>query len=284
MNSYKPVFIIGAARSGTTLLRDLVAGHPAIDPIPYDINFIWRMGNESLKHDEISPEDLSLQQAQRVKDQITRYHSGAPYLVEKTVSNCLRVPFVKAMFPEGRFIHLVRNGQDVIESAYRQWLAPADWRYIFQKALTYPLADAFGYASTYAWGLFRKKISRRKTGGVTWGPRYRGIDEDLAKKSVLEVCAIQWDRCVQAASAELVSLPSTEVMTVVYEEFVEKPHTNMIRIANFLDIDPVPFNSAVNQTAISRERVGAAEQALEKEELAVLLPYIENSLRLLNYA
>jgi hypothetical protein len=242
------------------------------------------MGNESLKHDEILPEALSQEQTQRVKEQIARYHFGAPYLVEKTVSNCLRVPFVKAMYPESRFIHLVRNGNDVIESAYRQWLAPADWRYIIQKALTYPLVDAFGYASIYAWGLFRKKISRRKTGGVTWGPRYRGIDEDLANKSVLEVCAIQWDRCVQAATSDLSYLPSGEVMTVVYEELVEKPYTNMVQIARFLDVDPTPFSSVVGQATISRERVGMAEQKLEQEELAVLLPYIENSMRLLNYA
>jgi hypothetical protein len=284
MNFYQPVFVIGAARSGTTLLRDLIAGHPSVDPVPYDINYIWRMGNESLKHDELSPDDLSPAKIRRVKGQIERYHFGAPYLVEKTVSNCLRVPFVMAMYPEGKYIHLVRNGNDVIESAYRQWIAPADWRYIIQKALTYPLTGAFGYASSYAWGLLRKKVSRSKTGGVTWGPRYRGIDEDLVDKSILEVCAIQWDRCVQAASSDLSYLPSGKVMTIVYEELVQKPFTNMIHIAKFLDIDPAPFSSVVGRTTISRERVGAAEQGLEQEQLAVLQPYIENSMRLLNYA
>jgi hypothetical protein len=189
-----------------------------------------------------------------------------------------------AMYPEGKYIHLVRNGNDVIESAYRQWIAPADWRYIIQKALSYPLTDAFGYASSYAWGLLRKKISRSRMGGVTWGPRYRGIDEDLSDKSILEVCAIQWDRCVQAASSDFSALPSGKVMTIMYEEFVQKPFRNMIHIAKFLDIDPTPYRSVVERATISRERVGLAEQVLEEEELAVLRPYIENSMRLLNYA
>lgn len=284
MSAFKPIFIIGAARSGTSMLRDLIAGHPSIDPVPYDINYIWRMGNENLRHDELLPESLSLEQARKVKNQVAKYHCGAPYLLEKTVSNCLRVPFVKALYPDGKFIQLVRNGNDVIESAYRQWLASPDWRYLFQKSLSYPLLDAFGYASSYAWGLLRKKISRHNHGGTTWGPRYRGIDEDLVNKSILEVCAIQWDRCVQGAGADLNRLPPGEVMTVVYEEFVDRPHENMARIAGFLGVDPTPFKLVLSEAAISKERVGTAELALEQEQLAVLQPYIENSMRLLNYA
>jgi hypothetical protein len=284
MSPFKPIFIIGAARSGTSMLRDLIAGHPSVDLVPYDINYIWRMGNENLRHDELSPQSLSLKQVQRVKKQVARYHSGSPYLIEKTVSNCLRVPFVKALYPDGRIIQLVRNGNDVIESAYRQWLASPGWQYLLQKSLSYPFLDAFGYASSYAWGLLRKKISPHNNGGTTWGPRYRGIDEDLAAKSILEVCAIQWDRCVQAAGADLAHLPPGEVMTVVYEEFVQQPDKNMARIADFLGLDPSPFEFVLSRTAISTERVGTAEQALEQEQLAVLQPYIEKSMRLLNYA
>ena len=284
MSTFRPVFVIGAARSGTKLLRDLIAGHPAVERVPYDVNYIWRLGHESLNHDELLAQDLTPHQAERIRKQIAKYHSDSPLLVEKTVSNCLRVPYVKTVFPEGRLIHLVRDGRDVVESTYRQWSAPPDWRYITRKALSYPLLDAFGYASSYAWSIFRKQISRDKSSSGTWGPRYRGIEQDLSDKSVLEVCAIQWSRCVQAATEDLARLPADEQLTVVYEEFVDDPETNMARIANFLALDSVPFAAVLDGTTVSRENVGKGGRTLDRQQLDVIMPYIEDSLQMLNYA
>ena len=40
------VIIIGAARSGTKYLRDVLATAPNAARVPYDINYIWRYGSE----------------------------------------------------------------------------------------------------------------------------------------------------------------------------------------------------------------------------------------------
>ncbi|MDH5508429.1 MAG: sulfotransferase, partial [Anaerolineae bacterium] len=147
--SCQPVFLIGAARSGTKLLRDIVSQHPDVEKIPYDINYIWRFGNEKLSHDELTPSLLTPQIIKRIRQQFETYHAGRSILIEKTVSNCLRIPFVAAVFPQAKFIHLIRHGEDVVESAYRQWIAPPDWNYIFEKARTFPLLETPGYALRY---------------------------------------------------------------------------------------------------------------------------------------
>ena len=51
--NYTPIFLIGAARSGTKILRDTISTHPDIERIGYDINFIWKRYNENIEHDEL---------------------------------------------------------------------------------------------------------------------------------------------------------------------------------------------------------------------------------------
>ena len=46
-SEYSPIFIIGAARSGTKFLRALLAESPSLVAVPYDISFVWRYGNEA---------------------------------------------------------------------------------------------------------------------------------------------------------------------------------------------------------------------------------------------
>ncbi len=135
---YQPIILIGAARSGTKLVRDIIASHPAIAAVPYDINYIWRLGNEAFAHDELPVNCLNPRIRQSIRKEIQRFDKQTPFLIEKTVSNCLRVPFVNAIFPEAKFIHLLRNGLDVVESVYRQWMASPDWRYIWRKGRAFP--------------------------------------------------------------------------------------------------------------------------------------------------
>ena len=47
------VIIIGAARSGTKYLRDVLATAPNAARVPYDINYIWRYGSESHPDDAL---------------------------------------------------------------------------------------------------------------------------------------------------------------------------------------------------------------------------------------
>lgn len=275
INSYQPIILIGAARSGTKLVRDLIAVHPQVDRVSYDINYVWRLGNEDLPHDALPVERLTSDIRQRIRQKFDCFHTGRPFVVEKTVSNCLRVPFVAAVFPTAKFIHLVRDGVDVIESVYRQWQAPPDWGYIIQKARTFPVTEAWGYALTYARNTVAK-LAKPNNHSSTWGPRYPGIDQDVASRYLLEVCATQWNRCVVQATSDLAQLPANQVLTLQYEAFVQHPLEHLEKIARFVGLEMAgPYQQAVRETIISLENIGKGRRRLSAEQLALVAPYMQ---------
>jgi hypothetical protein len=280
---YQAVIVIGAARSGTKLLRDVIALHPSIDKVPYDVNYIWRLGNEQLPDDELAPEHLSSQIRQRILRQMGRYHAGAPLLIEKTVSNCLRIPFVQAVYPHARYIYLVRDGWDVVESSFRQWLAPPDWRYIFQKAATFPITEAFSYAFGYGISLLKKLAGQGKDRPSSWGPRYAGIDEDIATRALIEVVALQWVISIEKAASALNQLPEEQVLAVRYEDFVRQPLEKLDTIARFLEIDFEPYAQTPLKQTISETNIGKGKQALSFEQQIMIDAIISKTQSELNY-
>jgi len=282
---FQPVIVIGAARSGTKLVRDLVAEHPSIDKVPYDINYVWRLGNEDIPHDELLVEKLTPYIRQRIIRHFRPSKSQAPFLIEKTVSNCLRIPFVNAVFPDARFIHLVRDGCDVVESVYRQWQAPTDWRYAFQKAQTFPIWQAPGYAIDYAKKTISKLFFRNSHVVGTWGARYVGIDEDVANLELLEVCAIQWARSVEKAMQDLNNLPRERVLLIRYEEFVKSPRQYLKAIAQFLGVDSLPYEVKDHLAQkVSKDNIGKGFRNLSADDQALVLRHIESTLALLDYS
>lgn len=280
---FRPVILIGAARSGTKMLRDTIALHPQMDKIPYDINYVWRLGNEKLPHDELTPAMATDQVIRRIREQFIHYHSsGTPFLIEKTVGNTLRPLFVHRVFPEALFIHLTRDGRDVVESVHRQWLAPPDWRYITKKAMSFPITQAFGYAMTYARTTISKAIFPAKHQAGTWGPRYKGIDEDVATKDLLTVCAIQWRRSVEKALDELSQIDKERVFTVRYEQFVANPRDYLFRIASFIGLDEGVVAN-INLDHVSTKNLGKGMQNLDAAQIAAIMEIISPPLQTLGY-
>jgi len=275
---YQPLIIIGPARSGTRLVRDWVARHPLIDKVPYDINYIWRLGNESVPHDELEPHMLDSKKVNRIRRAIESYRGKGPFLIEKTVSNCLRVPFVDAILPNARYIMLLRDGWDVIESTYRQWLAPPEWNYIFKKMLKFPLSQAPGYAFRYAIQTLAKMFGTRSSQNSTWGPRYRGIDQDVASKKLIEVCAIQWQLSVEKSHAALEALPVQRLMKIRYEDFVDDPIEQLAGVANYLGIDPEPYYKMTDLSQVSRNNIGKGKRQLTEEDLSLIGPIIKETM------
>ena len=140
----QPVVIIGAGRSGTNMLRDVLTRLQGVDTWPCDeINYIWRHGNRESETDEFSVEQASpdvsnfirAQFASIVRKQgLLSYPEGDRFIVEKTCANSLRVPFVNSVVPEAKYIFLVRDGRDVIASARKRWQAPLNIPYLLSKA------------------------------------------------------------------------------------------------------------------------------------------------------
>lgn len=147
--SERPFFIVGAPRSGTTLLRFVFSSHPRIC-IPAETGFLPYLG--------VSPEEaLEPDGIGRLLDRIGRlnrdWHGmvddrdgfiaslpeprlgpvlaalyrlkcephGAARWGDKTPSYVLHIPTLVSIFPDAQFVHLIRDGRDVALSAAAKW-------------------------------------------------------------------------------------------------------------------------------------------------------------------
>ena len=82
----KPVIIVGAPRSGTNMLRDIICKFDSVSTWPCDeINYIWRHGNVMYPSDEIPSDRVT----RAVKEYIHRKFDWvsdrykSKYVVEK---------------------------------------------------------------------------------------------------------------------------------------------------------------------------------------------------------
>jgi len=235
MTSSAPIIIIGAARSGTKFLRDLLALADNLKAVPYDVNYIWRYGNADCPHDQLDPEKLTEKQIAFIRKSLFKQAKLGKNdrLLEKTVSNTLRVPYVDAVFPDARYVHLIRDGRDVTESAMRQWQAKPKLKALFAKVRRMPLAN-IGYVFWFARN-FIKGLGAGRKGGNLWGPRFKGIEQIASSGPLAKTCALQWARSVELASRDLAQLPASRVFTIHYEELT-KDDTALRRLVNQLNL------------------------------------------------
>jgi Sulfotransferase family len=165
MNS-APFFIVGSGRSGSTLLRMILASHSRL-AIPPETRFLEPLVNQLPVHRPLSPEELAqavgvitsnyrwpdmqmdvdeFQKAvsaldrpylSRVAEVIYQHHmakEGKQRWGDKTPCYIRIIPQLAQLFPGCRFIHMLRDGRDVAKSFqttgwYGPWLHDnaAEW-------------------------------------------------------------------------------------------------------------------------------------------------------------
>lgn len=256
MGTRRPIVILGAARSGTKLLRDLLAASSAVAAVPYDINYIWRRGSERLPHDEIPPTAATPDTINFIRgqvDRLSRAESTAQRPIEKTVSNPLRLPYVVRVYPDADYVWLLRDGRDVAESTMRCWLEPPDGSALFRKLREMPWRHTYRYAGEHGLRLLKQRVGGRGTLN-SWGPRYRGIDDDVRSKTLAEVSALQWVRTVESFEANRGVLPS--VHTVRYEDLVRGPSKTMQGLAEALDLPDAELVAKLAEATVRPGRIG----------------------------
>ncbi|MEQ9237451.1 sulfotransferase family protein [Coleofasciculus sp. E2-BRE-01] len=282
---YRPIIIIGAARSGTNMLRDVLTQLPGFGTWPCDeINYIWRHGNPREVTDEFSPE-LATEEIQSfirtAFDQLAK-KQALSYVVEKTCANSLRVAFVNQVLPNAKFIFIVRDGRDVVASAQKRWVASLDIPYILRKARFVPPQDIPYYASQYLWNRVYRLLSREHRLAF-WGPRFEGMTKALEQYSLPEVCALQWQRCLKIAEHDLNQIESTRIHQLRYEDFVANPIKELSRISTFLKVDISAQYSQKLIQGISTDSVGRWKKDLNQNTLKLIQPLIQDTLKHYGY-
>jgi hypothetical protein len=281
---WQPIIVVAAGRSGSKLLRGILASHPEAVCFPREINYIWRHGNLDYPTDELRPEHARPEVVQYVRKRFDniRSNSGNLWVVEKTCANSLRVDFVHAIFPEAYFVHLVRDGRAVAESARRRWQARPELSYLLEKLRWVPRGDIPFYALRYLryqWG----RWNRTDRAQASWGPRFSGLDRLVAGKPLIEVCGLQWQACVRGASTALEQLPERQTITVRYEDLVNDPVGISEKVFDAVGLSFGSESQTYVEENVRQDFANTWQARLAEEDLGLLLPHLESDLRYFGY-
>ena len=272
------VFLLGAGRSGTKFLRDVLGSSSSIGVIPYDVGYVWRYGNENFPSDELTPEMITPSIEKHIKNMLsTLVKKNDDYieiLIEKSVPNTLRPSFVRRIYPDAKFIHLIRDGRSVTESAIRSWNSPPKKGYISKKIRYFPWRSysyAIWYFKNFLKGVFQYGQNQR-----IWGPRYSGIDKDVGALPLELVCARQWRKCVETSLSQLDSFPEGKVLTVHYEDLI-KDQKYVEKICNFIGVSNKRgivdyYNKIVVHSNVDKWRKSLSDEQLKiiNKEISIL--------------
>lgn len=285
------VIIVGAPRSGTNMLRDVLTSLDGFTTWPCDeINLMWKHGNLDVPHDELTPAHARPEVVRYLRDQfqkLGRKH-GAHTVVEKTCATSLRVAFAATVFPDAKFIFIRRDGVDAAPSAMKRWNAPFNLRYTLKKVRWVPARDLPRHL--YEFGA--KKVRQRRAGDTRrddarhkvatwWGPRPADFRELQVEHPLDEISIIQWQRCVEHTVRDLKDIPDEQVLEVGYEKFVHDPYRELQRIVQFLGKPDSPPQRAVG--SVSKGSVGKGREELGSEAAARLDGIAQRTLEKLGY-
>jgi len=265
-----PIFIIGAPRSGTNMLRDILSEFNDLETWPCDeINYIWRHHNIHMSHDVFTEEQVSNKVRQYLRNTFLKFQEQhqCKYVLEKTCANSLRIPFIHKIFPEAKYIFIYRDGPDAIGSAKLRWTANLDINYILKKVKFVPATDLPFYALRYIYHRVFKLFSKEKR-LASWGPTLPNMQTLLKKYSLIEICSIQWKTCFQKAKNDLGQIDNKQQIHISYENFVNNPQEQLKNILTFLDIKPDQNSINEHVKNVSNKSIGKGIQQLTNDEKA----------------
>lgn len=137
--SQRPVIVLGAPNSGTTMLVRALDQHPELVNRSEE-RVLWnpRFHEQELTSDYRSAEYASAWKKFVIQGNFAYFHRilGHKKIVNKHPENSLRVEFLQAIFPEACYIHLLRDGRAVVNSNLKRsnsgvpfagWVMPPDW-------------------------------------------------------------------------------------------------------------------------------------------------------------
>jgi hypothetical protein len=119
----EPLFVVGSPRSGTSLAVNLLATHPDVanwseagrlwDPVDYH-------SDEADHHwpaERATPREIA--RLHRFCEWYRQAHGKARF-VNKHPRNSVRIDYLRRVFPDARFIHVIRDGRAVVSSMVAQ--------------------------------------------------------------------------------------------------------------------------------------------------------------------
>jgi hypothetical protein len=278
------IIIIGAPRSGTNILRDVLTSFKYVGTWPCDeINLIWRYNYSRYPNDEFFIDMVQKNNSEYIRKQFEKL--GANYsletVVEKTCANSLRVGFVNKILPDAKYIFIYRNGFDAVSSAKKRWTSSFDLKYTMKKLRFVPYQDVPYYGYNFIKNRITRAFSDEKR-LKTWGPVIEEFDS-IDSMSLNEICAYQWKKCIKNSLRDFSKIDETKILKVKYEDFVTNPFETVEKICNYSGINP---ESKVIQRVIknvSAKSIGKYKKELSASEIDLVGGIISEEMKALGY-
>lgn len=219
----RPVFIIGAPRSGTTILGQCLAVAPHIT---YHFEPVLTKSLARFVYERPRAHPLA-----RIGFRlgylilILTSRSWGLRLTEKTPQNCFIIDFLARTFPGAQFVHIIRDGRaSAVSYAEKPWLAAAS-----------------------------AGSGRREPGGYAYGPYPRFWVEperasEFASTTDLHRCIWAWRRHVEAARNSAARLPPARYLEIRYEDLVRHPDETLTLVLDFLGTPPHAYDPVMGMT------------------------------------
>ena len=286
------IIIVGAPRSGTNMLRDVLTSLPGVATWPCDeINLLWKHHNRAFPSDELTPAHAtpSVQKYMHKKFERIAKRFDADTVVEKTCATSMRVAFTAKLFPDAKYVFIRRDGLDAAASTMKRWDASFDLRYVAKKLRYAPFADLPFYGGQFV----SKRIASRRAQGEGadsatrkvdswWGPRPNDFRQLQERHTLDELAILQWQRCIEASMTDLAALPADQVFEIAYEPFVADPVAHLEELLAFLGKSALMDPAAIHH--VSSESVGKGRAALSEDSARRLSELAGPTLSKLGYA
>jgi hypothetical protein len=269
---FKPVFIIGSYRGGTSLVFRLLSESSELWSLYRESNHMWQKYSRhpEEKSDTVILEAksntefvnlvtgnkiLDLQDAYKEMNNHYHYSSYNSYIlgylgrvkilrdkltwlldlinifncftkklflktyriVDKTPTNMYRVEFLKALYPDAKFIYLVRDKQKNINSLINAWCHPRKFKYLYREYLGD--VNIHNY-NQKVWKFFIP---------VDYSNWMNG-------KTIEEVCTHQYEDAHQAAERGFRKISPDSYLRVSFEHLLLKPDPVMKEICDFVGV------------------------------------------------
>lgn len=218
-SSAQPILVVGMPRSGTSLVEQIIASHPAARGAG-ELGFWTEVLIEhagSICRD-VLPESLRRQLAERYLGVLADYGGDEVRVVDKAPVNSEYLGFIYSVFPNIRIIYMRRNPIDTCLSCYFQYLSPA-------LSYTMDLADLAHYYRTHdrLMSHWRAVLPAETLLEVP----YEELVGDQASwiRKILDFLRLEWDpRCLEFHSAQRPVLTSSgwQVRQPIYRSSIER--------------------------------------------------------------
>jgi sulfotransferase family protein len=243
--AHRPVFVCGAHRSGTTLVRDLLDGHPALAVLPSEGTFLTNFERHLQR---LRPESwqrfLGCEWLRRLANPI---HQDPYWLLGRSSQDTSPyVTFARALIAwwplvQQRVPHSVSSwplvaialayahctGGLTASSSVRRWVekTPTNERFLGRLRAEFPQSK-FIHVVRHPYAVY----ASHKQAARDAGERLRNAGRILKDLNLSYRTALEQSRCGR----------SDEYLLIRYEDLIKSAHITADRLAEFLCIEPHP--------------------------------------------